>query len=196
VTDNDGAEAIVEHAVTVLAQNQRPTAEFSSTCTNLDCQFTDQSTDPDGTIVSWSWEFEGGGSSTLQNPTHSFGGTGTYKVRLTVTDDRGESRSTDHDVSVTAPPPPNQEPTAAFSSFCDGALNCTFTDASSDPNGNETITGWSWDFGDPGSAENTSGQQNPQHTYPGAGDYTVTLTVTDDGGNTGSSVQTISVPTP
>ena len=39
-------------------------------------------------------------------------------------------------------------------------------------------TGFSWDFGDPGSgAQNTSTQQNPGHTYPGPGTYNVTLTV-------------------
>ena len=107
------------------------------------------------------------------------------------------SGSESHVVTATPPPPPpNQAPTAAFSSSCDAALICTFTDASSDPDGDETITTWSWDFGDSGSAENTSGLENPQHSYPAAGDYVVTLTVTDNGDETGTSAQSVPVPTP
>ncbi len=43
--------------------------------------FTDQST---GTVTSWSWDFVDGGSSTLQNPSHTYGAAGTYAVTLTV----------------------------------------------------------------------------------------------------------------
>ncbi len=190
VTDDDGAEANVEHTVTVAAPNQRPTAEFAWTCTDLDCQFIDQSTDPDGTIVSWSWEFDDGGSSTFQNPAHSFAGTGTYKVRLTVTDDRGESRSMDHDVQVTAPPPPNQEPTAAFKFDC-GGLECSFDSGESDdPDGD--IAAWSWDFQGTG----ISNQEKPNHTFPAAGTYNVSLTVTDDDGATGVVTHQVTVTDP
>lgn len=48
------------------------------------------------------------------------------------------------------------------------------------PYNSYNITTWSWDFGD----GNTSTQQNPVHSYPAIGNYTVVLTVTNDGGNT------------
>jgi PKD repeat protein len=117
VTDNDNASAAVEHQVTVTAPNERPTAEFTSSCTNLDCQFSDQSFDSDGTIVSWSWDFDDGTGSTDQNPQHSFSSEDTYQVQLTVTDDRGGSRTVGHNVSVTAPPPPNQSPNAVDDAY-------------------------------------------------------------------------------
>jgi extracellular elastinolytic metalloproteinase len=72
------------------------------------------------------------------------------------------------------PPPPNEAPTAAFSSNCSG-LTCNFTDESTDPNGDATIATWTWDFGD----GYMSPQNNPSHTYAFPSTYTVTLTVDD-----------------
>jgi microbial collagenase len=71
---------------------------------------------------------------------------------------------------------------------CTGT-NCTFADASSDPNGEDTIAEWRWIFGD----GESSTDRNPTHTYPSAGDYPVTLTVTDDGGLTGTNARTVTV---
>ena len=65
--------------------------------------------------------------------------------------------------------------------------NIVFTDQSSDPDGQ--ITQWQWDFGD----GTTSTDQNPIHAYDKAGDYTVTLTVTDNEGATAIASATITV---
>jgi len=72
------------------------------------------------------------------------------------------------------PPPPNGAPTAVIGSISCSGMSCTFTDASTDPNGSETIEQWNWLFGD---GDNSS-EQNPSHDYAVAGDYTVTLTGT------------------
>jgi hypothetical protein len=90
-------------------------------------------------------------------------------------------------------PPPNNPPTAAFThADCTAGSDCQFTDASTDPEGNNTIVGWTWDFGD----FTGSDQQNPTHTYiVGAGfTYHVTLTVTDNQGASNSTSQDITVP--
>jgi PKD repeat protein len=63
--------------------------------------FTDHSTDSDGTVVSWLWDFGDGKTSTEQNPGHRYVKFKNYSVTLTVTDDGGVSNSTSKDVTVT-----------------------------------------------------------------------------------------------
>ena len=88
--------------VVVEADPVPPAADFTSSCTDLDCSFTDQSSDSDGTIASWSWDFGDGATSNMQNPGHTFGAAGTFPVELTVTDNDGQSDSTSKNVTVTA----------------------------------------------------------------------------------------------
>ncbi|UCH92378.1 MAG: S8 family serine peptidase, partial [Candidatus Aminicenantes bacterium] len=81
--------------------NQAPTADFTySTPGGFQATFTDQSTDPDGTIAGWNWDFGDGGTSTQQNPTHQYQYPGTYSVTLIATDDEGASDSVTKDVVV------------------------------------------------------------------------------------------------
>ena len=86
-------------------QNQAPTAAFSTNCTDLDCSFTDQSTDSDGNIASRSWNFGDGAMSSAQNPNHSYETAGTYTVSLSVTDNDGDSDSISRMFTVNEPPP-------------------------------------------------------------------------------------------
>jgi PKD repeat protein len=82
----------------------------------------------------------------------------------------------------------NTAPTANFTSSVSG-LTATFTDSSTDPQGNGTITSRAWNFGDSATSTATS----PSHTYAAAGTYTVTETVTDSGGLTGTKSATVTV---
>src|SRR5207244_464217 len=142
--------------------NQSPTAAFPApSCSGLTCSFTDQSSDPDGTIASRQRNFgDGSAPSSQADPSHTSTAGGTFAVTLTVTDNQTATRSVSHPVTVTAPPPPNQSPTAAFPAPSCSGLTCSFTDQSTDPDG--TIASRQWNFGD-GSA--TSSQANPSHTY-------------------------------
>nr|WP_240903724.1 collagenase [Chengkuizengella sediminis] len=91
--------------------NERPVAFAESSVTNVDVGQTvsfygDRSSDSDGTISSYEWNFDDGSTSTRQNPTHSFSSAGNYNVTLTVTDNEG---ATDMDtititVGNTTPP--------------------------------------------------------------------------------------------
>ncbi len=297
-----------------------PTADFGSTCNGLSCDFVDSSSDSDGSIVAWVWDFGDDSTSTAQNPSHSYAADGNYAVTLTVTDDDGASDTTSQTVTVSsgggstsielivdnqdantertgtwqnssgASPwagqsvynnsgsvfrwlpaitesgrykvyawwtyhtnrsdavpyrvghdggvstvivnqhdpaqagqwvllgehefaagtgyvevssengqasadavrlvksggASNTPPTADFSSTCE-LLACSFTNGSTDSDG--SIASWSWYFGD----GMTSTAQSPSHSYASDGSYEVTLTVTDDGGASDTTSQTVTV---
>ena len=66
-------------------------ASYDFVTTGLSVTFTDTSTDPDGVVVSWLWDFGDGTTSTERHPSHVFPGADTYHVTLTVTDDDGDT---------------------------------------------------------------------------------------------------------
>lgn len=106
------------HVVNPLpTTNNPPTAAFTApSCTvGQPCQFTDGSSDSDGSIASRLWEFEGGSpaTSTDPNPSVTFATEGPKTVTLTVTDDDGATDTETKTINVSAaPPPPNQAPIA------------------------------------------------------------------------------------
>ena len=82
--------------------NVPPVANFSFTTSGLSANFTDGSSDSDGTIVSRSWDFGDGGTSTATNPSHTFAANGTYNVSLTVTDNGGLQNTKTESVAVSS----------------------------------------------------------------------------------------------
>jgi PKD repeat protein len=156
--------------------NRPPRADFNWHCENLSCQFTDASSDSDGSIAAWRWDFGDDGTSDQRQPAHAYSAPGNYSVTLTVTDDGGLSDETTAHVSVEgSPAPANKAPEADFEVHCSGRT-CVFIDKSKDDDG--TIASWLWNFGD----ETTSTQQNPVHTYQSSDHFDVLLTVTDNMG--------------
>jgi len=144
------------------------------------------STDDKG-IESWVWkegETELGSGAILKL---NFA-PGIHSVVLTVTDAKGQSDIDEVTITVNAYTP-NLAPTADFT-FTTNNLTATFTDKSNDSDG--TIAEWLWDFGD----GTTSTVKNPVKTYTAAGTYTVALTVTDNGGKTGTTSQVVAVTDP
>jgi PKD repeat protein len=138
------------------------------------------SSDLDGTIVTYDWDFGDGATGSGEMTTHTYTEAGTFTVTLTVTDD-GTPALTDTattTATITDVPPVNEPPVADANGPYSAQLGDPITfdgSGSMDPDG--TIVAYDWDFGD----GNTGTGVSPTHTYASAGTFTVTLTVTDDG---------------
>jgi len=108
VSDNAGADTgtLNNWAMTITGLGEvtpvAPNADFSYSANMLSVTFSDESTDANNDIESWSWDFGDGATSTEQNPTHTYAASGSYDVTLTVTDSNGESSSTTSSVTVSA----------------------------------------------------------------------------------------------
>jgi PKD repeat protein len=87
--------------------NAAPTASFTATTNGLGVALDGSgSSDPDGTIAAYAWEFGDGATGSGATASHTYAKAGAYTVKLTVTDDDGESRSTSQEVTVDDGPPP------------------------------------------------------------------------------------------
>jgi PKD repeat protein len=152
--------------------NNPPTAGFTFNSTDLIVSFTDASSDSDGTIATWAWDFGDDSNSSAPSPSHTYGAAGSYTVALTVTDNVGGIDSTSQLVTVSAGGG-SAAPVANFSYVCSGR-DCDFTSSATADAGISTL---SWDFGD--GSELMYDEPSPSHSYSANGNYTVTLTVTD-----------------
>ena len=187
VTDNDGATNTTSQSVTV-APNQAPSAAFTHSETHLALSVDGStSTDADGTIAGYAWDFGDGATGTGPTATHTYAAGGTFTVALTVTDNAGATATTSQAVTVTAPA--NLPPTAAFTTAVTGRSVAVDGTGSSDPDG--SIASYAWDFGDGGTATGSTAG----HPYAAAGGtFTVTLTVTDNEGATGTITHQVTIP--
>jgi len=152
--------------------NIPPAANFDFSTSALQVDFTDGSSDADGNIVSWSWDFGDGLASTAQNPTHTYATGGSYTVQLTVVDNDGSSNASSQSISVSAGG--STTPVAAFAYDCTNR-NCQFDGGLSS---NEADT-WLWNFGDGNTATTTVATID--HQFGSQGTYTVSLVVLANG---------------
>lgn len=176
---NDGCSYDTSYAT--ITVNPSPTVNFTSSpatvCINHPFTFTNLSQG----LASSTWDFGDGGSSLLTNPSHSYSVSGTYQVTLT-----GVSLTNGCVATVTHPVTVSVNPTAGFTATPMAGcmpLPVSFTNTSTN------YSFQSWNFGD----GNTSGANNPNHTFTNAGSYTVKLVVENANGCRDSISQVIMV---
>lgn len=168
-TDRDAVTVTINNApVAVAGENQR-------LCTG-DILVLDggKSSDADGGVLKYLWDFGDGGNSDIVNPTKTYRRGGVYPVTLTVTDDSNLGNASARDqIAVTV----DQAPVAEAGP---DMRICANTEASFDGSGSWDADGvvnrFLWDFGD----GQSSGGDKPKHTYRRAGTYRAQLTIEGD----------------
>jgi chitodextrinase len=201
---DDGTDISVPDSVTIMAAppvvNQPPVANAgpnqvvqAGTTVTLDGS---GSTDPNGDALGFNWSltsFPAGSEALLSDPNviePSFVADvpGDYVAQLIVND--GEFNSSPDTVMITVTPGaalPEADSGGPYRGLLDEPI--TFDGSgSADPDGGD-IQSWEWDFGD---GEVDSGE-SVTHTYAEAGVYELRLTVTDDEGQTGSTITSVTV---
>ncbi len=95
IQDNHGASSFIE-----VQTFQVYSPQVGGPTVALD----DLSTSPDGEVVAWNWDFGDGTQSTMQHPMHTYKEPGTYSIRLTVTDNGGNTHTDTMNYTVFMPP--------------------------------------------------------------------------------------------
>ncbi len=204
VTDDQGLAGSSETRIRVTQTHESdtpPRARLSLSPTQgqvpLTVRLDGGESSDDGDIRDYRWNF--GDGTELHGPSaviyHVYERPGPYTARLTVTDDKGQTDTAQADL-LAEPVPVNESPRARlrFSPAQGPAPLVVDFDGSnsSDPDGR--IVSYDWIFGDGTEAQ---GAKNAlSHQYQQAGTYTVTLTVTDDGGLSHSQQGTVQVEGP
>jgi len=108
VRDNDGYASNISYLISV--SNVEPSAHFTFSPLNPSegdtIYFSDMSSDSDGSVVNWTWNFGDGNVSYEQNPSHKYADDGTYNVTLTVRDNDGAVNSSSAEVIFSENHPP------------------------------------------------------------------------------------------
>lgn len=180
--DNGGCPALHDTLTVSIVPSPEPSFTVEESCFGSPTVFTNTSTSVDP-LETFSWEFETGITSGIENPTHTFSAPGIYDVELTVTSENGcvntiiqEVRSyfiPNADFDVPAP-----------------CLNGGTAFFDSSAVGNAEVVSWMWDFGDGTPGDTT---QHPVHQYQSAGNYDITLSVTSEFGCTHDTTITITI---
>jgi gliding motility-associated-like protein len=158
--------------------NKSPGVNFAASstggCIPLPVQFTDLSTAGSGVITKWEWDFGDGKTSLLRSPSHTFDVTGNFTITLKVTNSLGcvEVNTKTSYIKVNEIPKANF--TSGSTTSCNPPVMVNFINTSTGLG----IKSYKWNFGD----GFVSFDQNPSHNYTTAGNYPVTLIITNENG--------------
>ncbi|MEZ5337410.1 MAG: PKD domain-containing protein [bacterium] len=206
VTDNLGSVDVDSLDITVTVPgNASPTADLGADVTSGELPLAvvfdaSGSTDPDGSIVLYEWDFDGDGAYDSYGPSssasHAYNTTGVFTARLRVSDNDGAQATDTLDISVTVTG--NTAPTAVIGADVtsgDIPLTVNFNATGSlEPDG--SIVLYEWDFDGDGAYDSYGPGDSAAHTYTVGGSYTAKLRVTDDDGAQGTDTLVITANVP
>lgn len=162
-------------SLTKVIKIVQPTVDFTSpNNTGCGAPLTVNFQNATPNVTSWQWDFGDGGTGNTQNPTHQYLIPGKYSVKLTVTTSTGCDASVTKTNFVNITPPTISINNLPNSGCKDLTVSPVAAASSSDG-----ITSYTWDFGD---GTVIPGTLTPTHTYITAGVFTITFTVTTNGG--------------
>jgi PKD repeat protein len=176
--------ALAVHAPAIAAFSVTTTTPTGGVPVSFDGSTSSDAGEP---IASYEWSFGDGIAGSGEKPAHTYARPGTYTVKLTVVDEAGFTSTVEHPVIVADTPP---TPAFAVTSAAPTATAPVSFDGSASHDLDGTIASYEWSFGDGATAH---GEVVPSHVYALHGNYTVTLTVVDDGGKTASVSHAITV---
>jgi PKD repeat protein len=172
----------------VAAFTVSPTAPQVMDLVTFDASTTTNGGAACSTLCTYAWDFGDGTSATGQVTTHQFRTTGTFLVRLTVTDARGATATAVQSLTVA----PGTPPTVSFttSPANPGVNQDVFFNASaSEAAVGRTISRYEWNFGD----GNFGSGMIVTHRFAAGGNYQIALEVVDDAGSIGRSTATLQI---
>jgi PKD repeat protein len=180
--------------ITIYKANSAPKASFtynpsspqSSSFIDFDAS---SSSDIDGTISNYSWDFGDGFFGSGKQPRHSYSSFGSYTVKLTVTDNEGSSSSFSQQIVVVVPPNINPQASFIFQLLSPYPDSDIIFDGRSSFDVDGSITSYTWNFGD----GTLSSGPIANHSFSNPGTYSVQLTVTDNRMGFSSMTQTITI---
>src|SRR5690554_4865713 len=133
----------------------------------------------------YAWDFGDGETSTSATPSHAFTSVGSYTVELLLTDADGATAENTVTVNALAPDAIIVNPTASP----DHGIAPQEVQFQSGASGGSGTLAYQWNFGD----GQTSDEKNPRHTYTSAGDYDVSLVVTDALGTSANGALSVEI---
>ena len=192
---------------TIRPENQPPKASLGANVLSGDAPLevtfdASFSSDTDGQIIEYAWDWEGDGLFDGLSETavvaHTFS-PGIYTVRLRVTDDQFARDTTELEINAAAvgnnmPSADLQPATASGDTPLSVNFDATASDAGGDPG--DSLLKYEWDLDGDGSYEGYGGVPTISHTYYVVGTYTAKLRVTDSAGNQATDTSAISVNIP
>jgi len=178
-----GAPVSVDVLAPTLVASFEQSANRAVVSTTL--RFTDTSTTNGPAVAAWAWDFGDGHSASGADVAHTYTTDGIFTVRLTITDTCGYTATAIGAVTVTPPTLIADFVQSAASVVAGTTVYFTDTSTTNVP----PIVTWAWDFGDGG----TSAAQNSTYQYNTAGEFTITLVVTDALGYSDVATSTITV---